>query len=134
MEVGFLGVAGEGWVIGAALDDISLFRTLVAAGTAAGVFNFGTNVTANFLAPQWQFGAVLNSIAIGGTSQFAGSGSLLGLLFAGGGSILTPFDTFTNVDVTFAPLFIPEPSTLTLWSLGVLALAGMGWRRRNRGR
>ena len=27
---------------------------------------------------------------------------------------------------------IPEPSTLTLWSLGAVALAGFGWRRRRR--
>jgi hypothetical protein len=132
LEIGFTGVAGEAWLALAAPDDLSLFRTLVAAGSASGVFNFGTNVTASFLGPLWQFGTVLNSAVIGGSSQFAGSGSLLGLNLGGGTSIGTPFDAFTNLDVTFAPTFVPEPSTLTLWSLGVLALAGIGWRRRNR--
>jgi hypothetical protein len=138
LELGFTGAgglfgggAGEGWRANGAAGDISLFST-VGPGTPIGTFNFGLNVTANFL-PLWQFGTVANIPlflgGVGGTSQFAGGGSVLGVM-----GVVTPYDAWSNLDVTFAPSIIPEPSTLTLWSLGALALAGMGWRRRNRTR
>jgi hypothetical protein len=85
LEIGFTGVAGEGWVALSELDDFSLIRTMLAAGSAGGVFNFGTNITASFLGPLWQFGTVANAPAInalyGGltSSQFPVVGRFLGL-------------------------------------------------------
>ena len=92
LEIGFLGIAGEGW-LSVGIDDFSAFRTILPIGTAAQVFNFGTNVTADFL-PLWEFGQVLNFPLIGGTSQFVGSGSVLGLLTALG-LPATPFDALS---------------------------------------
>ena len=50
------------------------------------------------------------------------------------------FDGTSSFGIGFDDLFfepatqaaIPEPSTLVLWSLGAVGLAGLGWRRRKR--
>lgn len=46
------------------------------------------------------------------------------------GSNLQSFNL--NIDNVRFEATVPEPSTLTLWSLGAIALGGVGWRRRRR--
>jgi len=83
---------GEGWTA-FSTDQVAVLHALPAAGNG-GIYNFGLNLTANFLGPA--LGPVATNF--GGTAQMSGSGSLIGL-----NGFQTPFDFFSNVDFTFFP-------------------------------
>lgn len=109
------------WVASAFTDDIGLIG---AAGPASvgGVFNMGLDLLQNNSTRQF------NSVACGFPAvvtnlEFCASGSLLGK-----GGAATPYDSFDNVD--FLVNVVPEPTTIALSGLALLALAAASRRRK----
>ena len=109
------------WVASAFTDDIGLIGAAGSA-TVGGFFNMGLDLLQNTSTRQF------NSVACGLPAvltdlEFCASGSLLGR-----GGAATPYDSFDNVD--FVVNVVPEPTTIALSGLALLALAAASRRRK----
>jgi hypothetical protein len=86
----------------------------------------GTEIPMSLYSVGWQVNPNHGALEtfIGDIRQFTGQENVE-LRFTGYGTL---------DDIEFSPLIVPEPSTLVLFAIGVLSLAGYCWRQRNRAR
>jgi hypothetical protein len=118
-----LGFGSNGfWQATSISDNIALIGAIPAPGNG-GTFNSGLNLITNNSGLQFTNVNCLNQRTVTIIQVFTcGSGSLLGT-----GGVSTPFDSFDNVDFTVNR--VPEPGSVILLGLGLLALAGFARRR-----
>ncbi|TWU39757.1 PEP-CTERM sorting domain-containing protein [Novipirellula artificiosorum] len=121
-EAGFLSQLGEGWAAFAFSDDIVSIGT-GALGSIGGFFNVGVNVIPGTEVPTLKFNLVDTVFDGAAQANISGSGSLLAK-----GSVVTPYESFNNVDFTVDVDVVPEPASIAIF--GAMGLGLIGFRRR----
>lgn len=129
---GFAGDADEVWAATGAPTNPDIFRQ-IPLGTALGAFTFQLSI----LFENWtyDFGQVACLPRIGGNGlcDINASGSVLGTAGTGPGGLIpnddqNKYPVFDNIDATFF-VKVPEPGSLALLGLGLLALGRIHRRK-----
>lgn len=116
----------ELWLAFAAPEDVSIFES-TAVGTALGTFNFQlSSLFEDFDGIEFgQVAAGTTPVGGDGLIDINASGSLLGTSGAA-----TDYQGFDNFDATVFVVAVPEPATIGVLGLGLIALGLYGRRRQ----